>query len=124
MTVASSRTIDLVVNGQPAAVSSRHPHLLAALREELHVTSAKDGCSPQGQCGCCTVLLDGKAIQACVVSMEKAEGKQVLTLEGLATDEYLLENCTHAEQDPRAILRLYTYRDHCALVGRYQNIQA
>ncbi|MDH3500290.1 MAG: selenium-dependent xanthine dehydrogenase [Acidimicrobiia bacterium] len=87
MTVASSRTIDLVVNGQPAAVSSRHPHLLAALREELHVTSAKDGCSPQGQCGCCTVLLDGKAIQACVVSMEKAEGKQVLTLEGLATDE-------------------------------------
>ena len=38
-----------------------HPHLLAALREELDVTSPKDGCSPSGQCGCCTVLVDGKA---------------------------------------------------------------
>ena len=87
MTVAPSRTIDLVLNGASASVSSDHPHLLAALREELNVTSAKDGCSPQGQCGCCTVLLDGKAIQACLVSMEKADGKQVTTLEGLPQEE-------------------------------------
>ncbi len=87
MTVVQSQTVDLVVNGEPAVVSSRHPHLLAALREELNVTSPKDGCSPQGQCGCCTVLLDGKAIQACLVSMEKADGKDVITLEGLSEDE-------------------------------------
>ena len=42
-----------------------HPHLLAALREELDVTSPKDGCSPSGQCGCCTVLVDGKAVVSC-----------------------------------------------------------
>ena len=87
MTVAPSRTITLIVNGEPANVSADHPHLLAALREELDVTSAKDGCSPQGQCGCCTVLLDGKAIQACLVSMEKAEGKEVMTLEGFSDEE-------------------------------------
>ena len=87
MTVAPIRTVELRVNGSPAAVSAQHPHLLAALREELDVTSAKDGCSPQGQCGCCTVLLDGKAIQACLVSMDKAEGKEVVTLEGLSDEE-------------------------------------
>ena len=43
------------------AVRADHPHLLAALREELDITSPKDGCSPSGQCGCCTVLVDGKA---------------------------------------------------------------
>ena len=42
-------------------VRADHPHLLAALREELDITSPKDGCSPSGQCGCCTVLIDGKA---------------------------------------------------------------
>ena len=45
----------------------RTPHLLSALREELDVTSPKDGCSPSGQCGCCTVLIDGKAIISCAV---------------------------------------------------------
>ena len=67
----------------PVEVAADHPHLLSALREELGVTSPKDGCSPSGQCGACTVLLDGKAIQSCLVSMEKAEGKSVTTLEGL-----------------------------------------
>jgi len=52
-------------NGTPVSVRADHPHLLAALREELDVTSPKDGCSPSGQCGCCTVLVDGKAIVAC-----------------------------------------------------------
>jgi xanthine dehydrogenase molybdenum-binding subunit len=87
MTLAPSRTVEIRVNGSDTSVSSEHPHLLAALREELDVTSAKDGCSPQGQCGCCTVLLDGKAIQACLVSMEKAAGKEVITLEGLDDQE-------------------------------------
>jgi xanthine dehydrogenase molybdenum-binding subunit len=76
-----------VVNGEPASVRSDHPHLLAALREELDITSPKDGCSPSGHCGACTVLLDGKAIQSCLVGMEKASGKEVVTLEGFPAEE-------------------------------------
>ena len=51
-----------IVNGTPVSVRSDHPHLLSALRDELNITSPKDGCSPSGQCGCCTVLIDGKAV--------------------------------------------------------------
>ena len=76
--VRTGESTEIVVNGTTTQVGMHHPHLLAALREEAGVTSAKDGCAPQGQCGCCTVLLDGKAIQACLVTMEKAAGKEVL----------------------------------------------
>lgn len=76
-----------VVNGSPVTARSDHPHLLAALREELGVTSPKDGCSPSGQCGCCTVLLDDKAVISCQVSMEKVAGRSVTTLEGIDPGE-------------------------------------
>ena len=76
-----------VLNGSEVKVASEHPHLLAALRDELGVTSPKDGCAPSGQCGCCTVLLDGKAVVSCQVPMARAEGKSVVTLEGLPDDE-------------------------------------
>jgi len=79
--------VSLTVNGAPATVHAAHPHLLAALREELGLTAAKDGCSPQGQCGCCTVLLDGKPIPACLVTMERVEGRSVTTLEGFDPGE-------------------------------------
>jgi selenium-dependent xanthine dehydrogenase len=49
--------------------------------------SAKDGCAPSGQCGCCTVLLDGKAQVSCQTSLAKASGRAITTLEGLATAE-------------------------------------
>jgi len=87
MTLAPVGTTHLTVNGFAAVVGSSHPHLLAALREELDITSPKDGCSPSGQCGACTVLLDGKPIQSCLVSLEKANGKTVTTLEGFPTEE-------------------------------------
>src|SRR6185503_17130559 len=74
----------LTVNGEEVAVERPHPHLLAALREELDVLSPKDGCSPTGQCGCCTVLLDGKAVVSCQISLERAEGRSIMTLEGFA----------------------------------------
>jgi len=73
----------LTVNGTPVVVRSPHPHLLSALREELNITSPKDGCSPSGQCGCCTVLIDGKAVVSCQTSLEKAAGKSITTLEGV-----------------------------------------
>ncbi|MEO1057622.1 MAG: 2Fe-2S iron-sulfur cluster-binding protein, partial [Actinomycetota bacterium] len=75
------------LNGSPVSVRRDHPHLLAALREELDVTSPKDGCSPSGQCGCCTVLIDGKANVACQYDVAKAEGRSVVTLEGVDADE-------------------------------------
>ena len=80
-------TASFVVNGRAVEVEDRHPHLLAALRNELHLTSPKDGCSPSGQCGACTVLVDGKAIASCLVSLEKAEGKTITTLEGFSPAE-------------------------------------
>jgi aldehyde oxidoreductase len=75
------------LNGTSVTVRRRHPHLLSALREELDVTSPKDGCSPSGQCGCCTVLIDGKAVVSCQQSMEKIAGSSVITLEGVDETE-------------------------------------
>ena len=71
------------LNGSDTSVSDAHPHLLAALREELGVCSAKDGCAPSGQCGCCTVLVDGKAVVSCNLSLAKVEGASITTLEGM-----------------------------------------
>jgi xanthine dehydrogenase molybdenum-binding subunit len=75
-----------ILNGRPVEVGD-HPHLLAALREELAVISPKDGCSPSGQCGCCTVLIDGKASVSCQITLEKVAGKSITTLEGFDAGE-------------------------------------
>ena len=82
--VPAMESISFSVNGQPAAARADHPHLLSALREELGITSPKDGCSPSGQCGACTVLLDGEAIRSCVEPISSAAGRAVVTIEGLA----------------------------------------
>ncbi len=57
--------------------------LLDALREDLGIRSVKDGCSPQGQCGCCTVLIDGVARVACVTPLRRVAGRSVTTADGL-----------------------------------------
>ncbi len=75
------------LNGSQVSVDDGHPHLLSALREELDVVSPKDGCAPSGQCGCCTVLVDGKARVACQTSLDKVAGATVTTIEGLDTAE-------------------------------------
>src|SRR3954466_1375786 len=79
--------IELTVNGVAVTVEGDHPHLLAALREELGLTSPKDGCSPSGQCGCCTVLVDGKAVVSCNLPLDKVAGKSIVTLEGVDAGE-------------------------------------
>ncbi|MDA8070595.1 MAG: selenium-dependent xanthine dehydrogenase [Actinomycetota bacterium] len=83
MTVLEQQTVTFTLNGAAVTARADHPHLLAALREELDVTSAKDGCSPMGQCGCCTVMVDGKAQVSCLFPMAKVQGSSVTTLEGL-----------------------------------------
>jgi xanthine dehydrogenase molybdenum-binding subunit len=75
------------LNGSQVVADDGHPHLLAALRDELGIISPKDGCSPSGQCGCCTVLVNGKARVACQTPMEKADGASILTLEGVDAAE-------------------------------------
>jgi aldehyde oxidoreductase len=73
---------EFTLNGRLVEVGD-HANLLAALREELDVTSPKDGCSPSGQCGCCTVLIDGKATISCGIALSRVAGKSVVTLEGI-----------------------------------------
>ncbi len=75
------------LNGAEVAVRADHPHLLAALREELDVTSVKDGCSPSGQCGCCTVMIDGKVQISCTYATAKVAGREVITLDGIGEQE-------------------------------------
>ena len=60
--------------------------LLNVLRERLGIVSVKDGCAPQGQCGCCTVLVDGEPRVACVTPIERVAGRAVTTLDGLDGD--------------------------------------
>ena len=75
------------LNGKQIEVVGDHAHLLGALRDELGILSAKDGCSPTGQCGCCTVIMNGKARISCQLSVERAEGASIQTLEGFDPDE-------------------------------------
>ncbi len=77
----------LTINGQEVTIQGDHEHLLAALRDELGIMSPKDGCSPSGQCGCCAVLVDGRARVACQTSLERSAGCEVLTLEGVSAEE-------------------------------------
>ena len=79
-----SATVAFVCNGAPVEVAAGEgASLLSVLREQLGLTSVKDGCAPQGQCGCCTVLIDGDARVACVTPVARVEGRTVTTVEGL-----------------------------------------
>ena len=76
--------IRFTVNGKPRAVDTEPERpLLEVLREDLGLTGTKYGCG-EGQCGACTVLLDGKAIFSCVTPVRAAQGRKVVTIEGLA----------------------------------------
>jgi nicotinate dehydrogenase subunit A len=77
--------IVLNLNGRQRAVDADpSTHLLYVLRDDLQLNGAKFGCG-LGQCGACTVIVDGKAVLSCVTPMILLEGKQVTTLEGLGT---------------------------------------
>jgi xanthine dehydrogenase small subunit len=83
---ASSRTsaVRFDLNGVSVEIEDDHgTSLLDALREQLSCRSVKDGCSPQGQCGCCTVWIDGAARVACVTAVRRVAGRSVTTIEGL-----------------------------------------
>jgi carbon-monoxide dehydrogenase small subunit len=78
--------IQLTVNGEPVeAAVEPNKTLLQFLREDLGLTGAKHGCG-LGDCGACTVILDGKPINSCLVLAVQANNREVLTIEGLAED--------------------------------------
>lgn len=82
------REIELTLNGSVQRVGVRPGEsLLETLRTRCGVTSPKDGCQPQGQCGCCLALIDGMPKVTCAVPAEKVDGKEIVTLEGLSEDE-------------------------------------
>ncbi|HEU4356284.1 MAG TPA: selenium-dependent xanthine dehydrogenase [Actinomycetota bacterium] len=80
--------MDLTLNGEPVSVDVRaEMSLLELLRDELGVMSVKDGCAPEGSCGACTVLIDGKAVVSCAQKAVHAVGRSVVTQEGLPPEE-------------------------------------
>jgi aerobic-type carbon monoxide dehydrogenase small subunit (CoxS/CutS family) len=81
--------IRFVLNGNSIQVEvAPHWTLLRLLREELGLTGTKEGCG-NGECGACTVLLDGMPVNACLVLAPKVEGREIQTIEGLGSRESL-----------------------------------
>ena len=81
----AKRLLIMTVNGETVEVAVEpSATLLDVLRDELGLTGAKEACG-RGECGACTVILDGKAVTSCLVPAMKAAGKEVLTIEGLSS---------------------------------------
>jgi len=81
--------VKFTVNGKPVALElDTRTSLLDALREHLHLTGSKKGCD-QGQCGACTVIVDGRRINSCLSLAVMHEGAEITTIEGLGTPDKL-----------------------------------
>lgn len=77
------QTIKFVLNGEPVEVEIEpHLTLLQLLRDKLELTGTKEGCG-MGECGSCTVLIDGRTVNSCIFPALEVEGKKVTTIEGL-----------------------------------------
>jgi aerobic-type carbon monoxide dehydrogenase small subunit (CoxS/CutS family) len=80
---------NLRINGQTFSVDAEpDASLLSVLREQLDLTGTKYGCG-EGQCGACTVLIDGRAQRSCLTPVSRVAGKSVVTIEGLAKPDHL-----------------------------------
>ena len=83
--------LKFVLNGEPVACETRHNQsLLDLIRTELGVKSVKRGCE-QGECGACTLLLDGYPVASCLVLALQVEGRAVTTIEGLVEDPIMVK---------------------------------
>ena len=80
--------MQFILNGKEfEAALEENMSLMDVLREQAGLISPKNGCAPQGSCGCCTVIVDGKAVASCAVPAKNMQGKNVITLEGLDEKE-------------------------------------
>ncbi len=78
--------VNFTLNGRGVSVEATPmARLLDVLREDLRCTGPKEGCG-EGECGACTVLVDGRAVNSCLIPVIQVEGATILTVEGLATD--------------------------------------
>jgi len=81
-----AKVTDLNVNGKKMPVDvDATASLLSVLRNDLHLTGSKYGCG-EGQCGACTVLLDGQPVRSCITQVGRAAGRQITTIEALERD--------------------------------------
>jgi carbon-monoxide dehydrogenase small subunit len=84
--MAERLTIELTVNGRPRRLDvAVHHTLLEVLRDDLALTGTKE-CCVVGECGACTVLVDGRSVNSCLMLAVEADGAEVTTVEGLAVD--------------------------------------
>ena len=82
------KKVSLVINGVKKQVEATPDMVLIdLLRDNLHLTGTKQSCDRKGQCGACTVLVDGKATRSCLKKVSDLEGSEVITIEGLGTPE-------------------------------------
>ena len=89
MTTDERLIITSTINGEERQwLSSSRDSLLEALRERRGLTGAKEGCN-SGNCGACSVLMDGRVVNSCLVMAAECEGANITTVEGLAEDENL-----------------------------------
>ncbi|HVP56808.1 MAG TPA: (2Fe-2S)-binding protein [bacterium] len=80
--MSPARHIELLVNGERVSIEVEDNWtLLRLLRDELALTGTKEGCG-RGECGACTVIMDGRPVNACLVLAREAEGREILTIEG------------------------------------------
>src|SRR5687768_8764789 len=80
-------SIRFTLNGKPTeATYETGMHLLEVLREECGVVSAKNGCAPEGACGCCLVMIDGRPALSCLRKPEQMDGHEIVTLDGVPAD--------------------------------------
>ena len=84
---SQAATLGFIVDGRAVEVPDDGDTLLGVLRDRLGVEAVLDGCSPQGQCGCCTVLVDDAPRVACVTPARRVAGRQITTAAGLSVDE-------------------------------------
>ena len=79
--------MELTLNGEKVVAEPREGEsLLELLRDDLGLRSMKDGCAPEGSCGACTVIVDGRSVDSCLVLAVEADGSEITTVEGLMTD--------------------------------------
>ena len=81
--------VNFTVNGESRAVEVfPMARLLDVLREQLHLTGTKEGCG-EGECGACTVMLDGQIVNSCLVPVAQVNGAEIITIEGVAQHDQL-----------------------------------